>query len=345
MLSSVAGSLQRSAVQQIKLPEILVYDVGANFPMELAERVGDRAYKLLQAATGGTSKRKLRLADSVSRRWLERNGSPYLAEIDALAQRSLRPGIYYLNASYEWGCTTAARPSIEGTSALLQRTLDWDVNGIGRYVVAARIANPLGAWISFTWPAFTGVIQAVAPGRFAAAINQPTLAWHVGLLAADRLIALYRIWSTKHIQPVHLLRRVFETAPDFQSALAMLQTVPISSPVIFTLAGITADQTATIERLPTEYRTTADAFAANEWRAFAGRVRSHAAFENEARLGAARTASAQWDPNLGWVCWPILNRETRLAMMAEPVSGRIIARGYENGAPATRDLILHEAVG
>ncbi len=139
--------------------------------MAVAERIGSRALLLLEAATGHVSQRTLRLADLLSRRWLESNRSPYLSEIQALANRAKRPGIYYLNVSYEWGCTTAARPSPDGISAVLQRTLDWEVNGIGRYIVAARIANPLGAWISFTWPAFTGVIQAVAPGRFAAAIN------------------------------------------------------------------------------------------------------------------------------------------------------------------------------
>ena len=41
----------------------------------------------------------------------------------------------------EWGCTTAIKPTPEGRLARLLRTLDWNVAGIGRFVVAARIAN------------------------------------------------------------------------------------------------------------------------------------------------------------------------------------------------------------
>jgi len=34
----------------------------------------------------------------------------------------------------------------------------------------------------------------------------------------------------------------------------------------------------------------------------------------------------------------LLNAETRVAMGAEPASGRLLARGYEAGQPATRTL-------
>ena len=324
------------------LPNIPVCNVGPDFAMAVAERIGSRALTLLEATTGHVSTRTLRAADFLSRRWLKRNGSPYLAEIEALANRARRPGIYYLNVSYEWGCTTAARPAAHARSAVLQRTLDWDVPGIGRHVVAARIANPLGAWISFTWPAFTGVIQAVAPGRFAAAINQPSLPRRLGIEGLDRLLSHRAIWRSKFLQPIHLLRRAFETAPDFETARAMLEATPVSTPVIFTLAGIRADETVTIERLPTEHVTLQDAFAANEWRAVAPERRHHAAFENDARLTAMRTASNGWDPEFSWVRWPILNSDTRLAMLADPSTGEIMARGYESGKPATRTLILRE---
>lgn len=327
-------------MQECDLPEMPVCDVGADFPMEIAERVGERGYDLLTMATGHVSERSLRLMDWLSRRWLVRNGSRYLAEIEALAQRSRSPGIYYLNASYEWGCTTAARPSSDQSAALLQRTLDWDVNGIGRFVVAARIANPLGSWISLTWPAFTGVIQGVAPGRFAAAINQPTLARRVGVLTIDRLLAHHQLWRSRSIQPVHLLRRVFETAPDYEVARTMLQSTPVSTPAIFTLVGVKADQTVTIERHSNATSMMEDAYAANEWRDAESCFGHYPAFENDGRLAAIRAASAEWDPELAWVRWPILNRETRLAMMAEPATGRLLVRGYEAGVPATQLLML-----
>ena len=126
---------------EAELPEIPVYDVGRDFPIELARRVGVRGYDLLEMATARTPRPVLGLLDHLSRRWLVRNGSRYLAELDALAVLSRAPGLYYLNVHYEWGCTTAIKPTLEGHSARLLRTLDWNVAGIGRFVVAARIAN------------------------------------------------------------------------------------------------------------------------------------------------------------------------------------------------------------
>ena len=126
---------------EAELPEIPVYDVGRDFPIELARRVGVRGYDLLEMATARTPRPVLGLLDHLSRRWLVRNGSRYLAELDALAGLSRAPGLYYLNVQYEWGCTTAIKPTPEGHSARLLRTLDWNVAGIGRFVVAARIAN------------------------------------------------------------------------------------------------------------------------------------------------------------------------------------------------------------
>ena len=49
----------------------------------------------------------MKIADAVSRRWLERSHYPYLAEIDRIAARIARPGAYFLNLSYEWRCTSS----------------------------------------------------------------------------------------------------------------------------------------------------------------------------------------------------------------------------------------------
>jgi hypothetical protein len=323
------------------LPQIPIYDVGPNFPMELALRVGERAYDLLAMATAHVPRPVLRLADRLARRWLVQNNSPYLAEITALAQRSREPGLYYLNVQYEWGCTTAARPAIEGQSEVLLRALDWDIAGIGRFVVAARIANPLGAWTSLTWPAFTGVLQAMAPGRFAAAINQPTPPRFLGLSAIDRYVARRELWATPHIQPIHLLRRVFETASNFAHALEMLTTTPITTSTIFTLVGTKVTEAAVIERRPTAAQILHDAHAANEWRTPAWRRGHHRAYENDRRLAAIRTARPQWD--LEWLTWPILNPETRVAMMADPATGRLAAQGFEDSQPATRVLRINSS--
>jgi hypothetical protein len=55
-------------------------------------------------------------------------------------------------------------------------------------------------------------------------------------------------------------------------------------------------------------------------------------------LAAIQTAPGSLD--LGWLHWPILNKETRLALAADPAQGHLIAQGYEADGPATRPLEL-----
>ena len=60
----------------------------------------------------------LRLADAFQRRWLARWHDPYLQEIDRIAALIDRPGGYFLNVSYEWGCTSSAGPPDGGDAPL-----------------------------------------------------------------------------------------------------------------------------------------------------------------------------------------------------------------------------------
>ncbi|MGC2827688.1 MAG: hypothetical protein WA322_26245, partial [Pseudolabrys sp.] len=41
--------------------------------------------------------------------WLLRSGSPYAAEVHAIAAELGFPGIWFLNGCYQWGCTALAR--------------------------------------------------------------------------------------------------------------------------------------------------------------------------------------------------------------------------------------------
>src|SRR5262245_14640440 len=241
-----------------ELPQIPVFDAGPDCPIETARLAGrERAYAMLDAATAGIPALALRAADAVSRRWLRARQSPYLRELDELAGLSNRPGAYFLNVHYEWGCTTAAKPALEGTTARLLRVLDWNVRGLGRYIVAARIAGARGPWVSLTWPGFTGVLQAMAPGRFAAAMNQPSLRKRAGMFALDWMVGRWDVWRSPYLQPIHLLRRVFEEAPDFGAARRMLESTPICTPAIYTLAGVRPSEVCVIERRETSARVLA----------------------------------------------------------------------------------------
>ena len=324
------------------LPEIPVLDVGPDFPMETLEREFDRAMALLGEAGGRVPSMAVRAADAISRTWLKRWHAPRLAEIDLIAERLGQPGAYYLNLSYEWGCTSSTCPCPDQAAARLARVLDWPDNGLGRHIIAARVANPLGSWITLTWPGYVGVLQAMAPGRFAAALNQGPMDTPVGSYGLDWLINRKRVWATPHLPPAHLLRRVFEEAPDYASAKAMLTETPIALPTIFTLCGMKAGEGCVIERMPdAAHVLEAPAAASNDWQCtgWSGRPRGD---DNPERRTQLHGASAhELEPgNTGTFAWvkpPVLNERTRLAMLTEPATGKLWAQGYEVTGPATQN--------
>src|SRR6266702_3816246 len=111
--------------------------------------------------------------DAVTRRWLQRSHSPYVMDLEAIAVALGFPGIWFLNGTYQWGCTAVARD--EDGGPWLARTLDWPFPGLGRHLEIARMRGPAGEFINVTWPGYAGALTALAPGRFAAAINQAPL--------------------------------------------------------------------------------------------------------------------------------------------------------------------------
>src|SRR5918998_633168 len=94
----------------------------------------------------------LPLADRIARRWLARSASPYIAELDAIAARTRVAGIYAINLSYEFACTTLARADDPGRSPTLCRTLDWPFLGLGRAAIVVRRAGPAGQLFDLPCP-------------------------------------------------------------------------------------------------------------------------------------------------------------------------------------------------
>jgi len=111
--------------------------------------------------------------DALTRRWLQRSHSPYVMDLEAIAVALGFPGIWFLNGTYQWGCTAVARD--EDGAPWLARTLDWPFPGLGRHIEFARMRGPAGEFVNVTWPGYAGALTALAPGRFAAAINQAPL--------------------------------------------------------------------------------------------------------------------------------------------------------------------------
>ena len=196
------------------LPQIPVLDLRDGGPVEHARRrrhemlaLRDACFSVVPAPLRGLA----RPLDRVSSAWLKGTPSPYVGEIAEIAAIAERPGVWFVNASYEWGCTT--RIDVE-PAPILRRTLDWPFPGLGRYVEVALQDGGAGPYASLTWPGAVGVLTAVARGRFAAAINQAPLYRRTkpaALLPTDFLLNGIATWRQAGRWPAaHLLRFAFD---------------------------------------------------------------------------------------------------------------------------------------
>lgn len=322
------------------LAPIPVLDTGPSFPMETLLAEEARAHALLHSATVPLPSAALRQLDKVSRRWLAKWENAHLAEIDAIAERLGRPGAYFLSVNYEWACTCRVAPGPDRKSARLVRVLDWRSPGLGRHVIAARVQSPRGEFVTLTWPGYTGVLTAMAPGRFSAALNQAPMRKEIGFYVLDWAVSRRRVWTMPHPTPAHLLRAVFETAADFAEARERLTREPISTPAIFSLAGLRPAETLVIERTETEARVhVGPNVAANHWEAAGWRGRSRG-MQSAERAAMMHCIMPELKTDFSWLKPPILNPTTRLVMVADAAEGRLVAQGYEDMRPATQPLDL-----
>jgi hypothetical protein len=211
----------------------------------------------------------VRIADARSRGWAARSASPYSSAVREVNQAIGRPGAFLLNYSYEWGCTTGAADDPESGPVLL-RTLDWPFDGLGRALIGVLQQGRAGRYVSVTWPGFAGVLTGVAPGRFAAAINQPPLPYPGWGKAVGWAAARVKVNRSAAMPPSHLLRLAFDTCHGFAEAATLVRHTPICLPAIFTLAGTRPGETLVIERTETgAYEPNLPA-AANHWAASPG---------------------------------------------------------------------------
>lgn len=329
-------------------PPIRVVDVRTGGPLRHAREGAERALALRDACLAflPTAARPLvPTLDRIARRWLKRSRSPYVAEIEAIATALGFPGIWFLNGSYQWGCTSLARD--EGGVPWLARTLDWPFPGLGRHVEIARMSGAAGAFLSATWPGYVGALTGMAPGRFAACVNQAPM-WrrtvHPWLRPYDIAANALRTWSLRHIPPDQLLRQAFETCETFAQARHLLEKTPVSRPVIYTLVGCSPGERCIIERTEEDHASRdEETSTANDWlrarTGWEGRMRvelllscSFAEAAEQSRL--RRATLAQWDGALAasafeWVAPPVLNPYTRLAAVMCPARGVLRVVGYE----------------
>jgi hypothetical protein len=338
---------------QHQLPAIPVRDVRDGGPVRHAAEANAQALALRDDCLSffpAGARYVIPALDAMTRRWLRRADTPYLNDIETIAASLGFPGVWFLNGSYEWGCTTHARGD---DAPWLLRTLDWPFPGLGRHLEIARMSGRAGEFYSATWPGFVGVLTAMAPGRFSVSINQAPL-WrrtrHPYLRLFDVAVNAVSTWSLRHIPPDQLLRQVLETCTTFAEAKVKLETTPVARPVIFTLAGTKAGERCVIERTEECFATrTENTGAANDWidpaEPWEARVGGELMFTAD-YLGARansrtrREALAAWDgaPGEGafaWVTPPVLNPFTRIAAEMCAAKGIMRIVGYEQVGGAT----------
>lgn len=276
--------------------------------------------------------------DRVSRAWLLRTPSPYVAEIAQIADIAGRPGVWFVNASYEWGCTTRIDA---GPVPFLRRTLDWPFPGLGRHVEVALQDGGAGAYANVTWPGAIGVLTAIAPGRFAAAINQAPMFRRfdsLALLPADFILNGLDVWRGQGRWPAaHLLRFAFDRCASYDEAVELLAETPLARPTLFSVVGAEPGQGCLIERTATEavlHRGCGS--IANDWhpdgRPRAGRWIPRGRFvrgmPDSSQRRMALDSHSSTTP-FDWLAAPVLNGLTRLAVEASPATGELRVLGLE----------------
>ncbi len=321
-----------------RLIEIPYVDATEGGPLAVAQA---ETARLMAIVTQGRQKYgtlAIGIGDAVSRLWLRRQRGRLYDEMMGISAEVGRSGAWLLNLSYEWTCTTGTGPDPSGTGNRMLRTLDWPMDGLGETVVVAKFKGKAGAYFNVTWPGFVGVVTAMAPGRFSAAINQPPFRKWSRSCWADWAINRGRLLASKRTPPAHLLRDVFDTCATYDEAKARLTETPLAAPAFFTLSGTAPDQSCLIEREETaadilEGPTT----CANHWirRDVPGRYRGVDSPGRHQMMANFRDTTAD---GFDWVRYPILNETTRLAVVANALEGKLWVRGYECDGRVTRDF-------
>ncbi|MBN9064543.1 MAG: hypothetical protein BGP06_01640 [Rhizobiales bacterium 65-9] len=302
--------------------------------------------------------------EAANRWWLRRNRSPYRDEIFEMARILGEPGLVSINVSYEWGCTTLGVSPDGGRPPLLLRTLDWPFPGLGRGVQVVRMEGRAGEYWNVAWPGAAGVLTAMAPGRFAAALNQAPMRRRASgewsRVADFALNGARAFFGVRAMPGMHLLRLAFEKAKDVPEAVDLLARTPIARPCIFTLVGCAEGEIVVIEKTETAARVlqqpgaTANAFRpgfhAGLWEARPCACSfADAPANNLARGRLLDELAARSSAPFDWLLPPVLNGFTRLAVEAAPAAGLLRVRGYEpepagGVRQATRDFDLSDAL-
>ena len=318
-------------------------DLRGRTPIDLLRAYPDRAHAVIKATrrTYGiwsqlASFIVLPISDRKSHRWLKRTNNPYLYEIETFADVVRARGIYTLNMNYEWSCTTGAYRTQDGVTML--RVLDCPIPSLGKQTMVVRQQGRAGDYYNITWPGLSGVFTAMAPGRFAAAINKAPMRSHKRGYIGDWLKNRQMVKKQLALPPSHLLRQVMEFAPTYEAAKHMLTTMPLAMPAIFTLSGIHPGEGCVIERLEDRAEVmdlgggqrvcSSNHFSSG----FAGEGAGWRPREPDS-YGRLKSAMMLYGHELEaehfeWLQAPVINPYTRICVVTNAATQRLMVQGF-----------------
>ncbi len=336
---------------------IPLIDIRNNTPLTLVEMFPEKAIKLVNASrdTLGVfshilSYALLPIGDKLGTSWLEKTNNPYKDEIFAYQAALSTKGIIALNLCYEWGCTSSVHQF--DASPILTRVLDWPFPALGENMVVAHQSGIAGDFHNITWPAVSGMFTGIAKGRFACALNQAPMRRHLwGNVITDWIKNRQDTFRSDALPPAHLLRHVFETAPDYETAKHMLCEVPIALPVIYILSGVKEGEGCVIERLENDYAVRelhqGNVTAANHFESYLNSVghgwlpRSICTVKSHHRSQCAKNLTEnEVKQGFDWFKSPIANPLSRLALKANAALGTLELIGTEGDKQITECFVL-----
>ncbi len=331
-------------------------DLRGKTPIDLLRTYPDSAKTLVVAARKSygyfshiVSGLILPFIDSKSHAWLKRTNNPFLHEIETFDSILGVRGIYSLNLSYEWGCTSGAYRNDE--NVVMMRVLDWPFPKLGKHVMVVLQSGEAGDFYNVTWPGVSGVFNAMAPARFSAALNLAPMRRHSKNIITDWFRNRKIAQSQKGIPPAHLLRQVFEKAGDYNTAKEMLTKTPIAVPAIFILTGLEYGEGCVIERAENsaqirEIGADPQVVASNQFQTSLSKgTKPRPFFNSNGRWlqGCRLQGHEVVQHSFSWLCAPMLNPFTRLCMVADAATGKLTVQGFEGITAATEIFNLPKA--
>ena len=324
------------------LPEIPVV-TDADTPLALFEKKRGIASALADVCRKIIPGFILNWLSSRSEKWLDRAEPPYKDELDRIAG-ALGREAYALNLSYEWGCTTTAFNDAARGGVTMYRTLDWPIKGMGDKLVVAKHKGTAGEYLNIAYPGFVGVLNGMAKGRFAIAINSAPIPDYGWGFPVDMIISKHKNFQQAHMPASFLLRKVFEECADYKQAVKMLSETPVCAPAIFTVAGVNEGEHCVIERMPEKaivHEGVREGFvcATNHWINDEWPAHDRPT-QPRRRRDEMIEGMGSYQGNFDWLDGAILNSRTRLAFEANARTGDLRLVGVEGKKFATKVLTL-----